>query len=157
MMDEIWVHKLDENGNEVWKYPGETVQLTDSFVRLRASFDRDDITVGPLRLNCNDTFMETFYFNRWYNVFEVFDPKHMQFKGWYCNIARPAWMDGQHLYAEDLALDLVVLPDGRREILDQDEFEELEIPEADRLKALRTLNSLQEQAANRSGIFADSA
>jgi protein associated with RNAse G/E len=151
---EIWVHKLDENGQEVWKYPAEIIEQTELYIRLRASFDRDDISVGQLRLRLNDTFIETFFFDRWYNVFEVFAAQDKHFKGWYCNIARPATMEGQHLYAEDLALDLVVLPDGSQEILDQDEFEQLEIPEAHRMKALQTLQSLQKQASNRSGIFA---
>ncbi len=155
MIESIRVHKLDEHGQEVWSYPAEVLDQNPSFLRLEARFDRNDIAVGSLLLRENDRFIETFFFNRWYNIFEVFDGENERFKGWYCNITRPAWIEGAHLYAEDLALDLVVTPDGRFEILDQDEFDQLEISEEDRLQALRALHLLQEQALSSSGIFED--
>lgn len=155
MNDRVWVHKQDEHGNRVWKYPARSIQLTPTHIRLEARFDRDDVAVGPLFLERDDIFIETFFFDRWYNIFEVFSRDGEQFKGWYCNIARPARMDGQHLYAEDLALDLVVMPDGRHAILDEGEFENLEIPEQDRAHALHALHDLQKQVTKRSGIFAN--
>lgn len=153
MTRKIWVHKLNENGEEVLKYPGNLVEQTDSSIRVQALFDRDNVAVGSLLLSRGDTFIETYYFNRWYNTFAVFENESGRFKGWYCNITRPARAEGKHIYAEDLALDLVVRPDGSHEILDQDEFKDLEIPESDRLQALQTLHKLQEQAKNREGIF----
>jgi predicted RNA-binding protein associated with RNAse of E/G family len=155
MNEQIRVHKLDEHGQEVWSYPAEVLEQNPTRLRLEARFDRSDIAVGPLLLRQNDRFIETFFFDRWYNIFEVFDGENSRFKGWYCNIARPAWLEGEHLYAEDLALDLVVTPDGHFEILDRDEFDRLELSEVDRLQALRALHLLQEQALTRSGIFAD--
>ncbi|MGD8632387.1 MAG: DUF402 domain-containing protein [Anaerolineales bacterium] len=154
MNQEIWVHKLDEKGQEVWRYPAEILEQAGSRIRLEARFDREDTAVGPLLLKRNDTFIETFFFDRWYNIFEIFDGKSGGFKGWYCNITRPAWMEDRHLYAEDLALDLVVMPDGTYEIQDQEEFERLQIPEEDRMQALRVLHTLQSQAEERSEIFA---
>lgn len=155
MKERIWVHKLDEHGQEVWRYPAEVIEQSAVYIRLEARFDREDFAVGPLLLRKNDWFIETFYFDRWYNIFEVFDREDHRFKGWYCNIARPAWIEGTQLYAEDLALDLIATPEGPIEVLDQEEFEQLEISEADRLKALKTLEMLKDQATNRSGIFAD--
>lgn len=155
MKEEIWVHKLNEIGQEVWRYPGEVLEWADASIRLKASFDRANTRVGPLLLKRNDTFIETFFFDRWYNVFAVFDGVSGEFKGWYCNIARPAWIEEQHLFAEDLALDLVVLPDGTQEALDWDEFERLEISEQDRMQALKTMRSLQIQARQHSDFFSD--
>jgi hypothetical protein len=155
MTKEILVHKLNENGEEVWKYPGTLVEQTESSIRLEARFGRDDVAVGSLFLSRGDTFIETFYFDRWFNTFAVFENESGRFKGWYCNITRPAWVEGKHIYAEDLALDIVVLPDGSYEILDREEFEDLQISELDRLRALQTLHGLQEQAVNRIGVFAD--
>jgi predicted RNA-binding protein associated with RNAse of E/G family len=154
MTKKILVHKLNENGEEVLKYPGTLIEQTDSSIRVQALFDRDDVVVGSLLLSRGDTFIETYYFDRWYNTFAVFENESEKFKGWYCNITRPARVEGKHIYAEDLALDLVVQPDGSHKILDQDEFEELQISEVDRLHALQTLHELQEQAKNREGIFA---
>ena len=156
MTSDIQVHKLDEKGVEVWAYPAATLERSNSFIRLEARFDRDDVSAGPLLLEREDLFVETFFFDRWYNVFEVFDHASGEFKGWYCNISRPARVEGQHLYAEDLALDLVVTPDGSYQVLDQNEFEQLQLTEEDRLQALQTLHRLQEQAINRSGMFATS-
>lgn len=154
MTNEIQVHKLDENGVELWAYPAAMLERSNSFVRLEARFDREDVSAGPLRLKREDRFVETFFFDRWYNIFEVFDHASGEFKGWYCNITRPARLEGQHLYAEDLALDLVVTRDGTHQILDRHEFEQLQLAEDDRLQALQTLHTLLSQAINRSGMFA---
>ena len=43
----------------------------------------------------------------------------------------------------DLALDLIVFPDGRQLVLDKDEFTSLEIPEHIRRNALSALTDLQ--------------
>ena len=60
----------------------------------------------------------------------------------------PAWLEGNHLYAEDLALDLVVMPDRRMTVVDQAEFENLTIPTVERIKALEALDELMELARN---------
>lgn len=148
------VHKLDEKGAEVWSYPARCIEQTDAFIRLEASFDREDVVVGPLRLQREDTFLETFYFKRWFNVFEIYERGSRRFKGWYCNIARPAWIEANHLYAEDLALDLVVTSAGQIEILDRDEFDRLDLTEEDRQQAQDTLQLLEQQAVKQAGIFA---
>jgi predicted RNA-binding protein associated with RNAse of E/G family len=45
-------------------------------------------------------------------------------KGWYCNITRPAHIDGDVITSEDLELDLYVSPDRTTVLrLDEDEFE----------------------------------
>jgi predicted RNA-binding protein associated with RNAse of E/G family len=153
MIDQLWVHKLDENGMEIWRYPARPILKTDDYIRLEARFDQDDTNVGPLLICRNDRFIETFYFERWYNIFEVFNAEATKFKGWYINIARPAWLHGEHLYAEDLALDLVVTSDGRHAVLDEEEFEGLAISPDDRQQAIMTLHTLQSEAIERSGIF----
>lgn len=147
------MHKLDESGNEIWKYPAHILHRTDFYIRLEAHFDRDVVQVGPLVLHRGDKFIETYYFNRWYNIFEVFDGEGAFFKGWYCNITRPAVMEEQELYAEDLALDLVVMPDGTQEVLDEQEFEGIELSADDRVQALRALHTLQTQVIEKTGIF----
>jgi predicted RNA-binding protein associated with RNAse of E/G family len=63
-------------------------------------------------------------------------------KGWYCNIVRPARLEPEHIWSVDLALDLVVLPDGRWVVVDQEEFRKLELPEWDCLNALAALRQL---------------
>jgi protein associated with RNAse G/E len=141
-MKEIFIHKLDAAGQEMWQYPGKVISSNAAHIVVEAIFDREWVRIGGLDLKRGDRFVETFYFDRWYNIFAVYDASGRHFKGWYCNITRPAWLEANHLYAEDLALDLVVHPDRSFIILDEDEFKELALPEHERLRARAALDEL---------------
>jgi hypothetical protein len=54
----------------------------------------------------------------------------------------------------DLGLDFVVLPDRSSAVLDEVEFEQLDLSEADRAAALASLQDLQQLAQNQAGPFA---
>ncbi len=151
----ITVHKLDARGAETWRYAGRLLEQTDSAVRLEAVFDRPDADLAGLQLRRGDRFVETFYTDRWYNVFAVHDADDDRLKGWYCNVTRPARLspDGRHLYAEDLAIDLIVFPDGRWQVLDEEEYAALDIPLEERRHALRALAELQAMAMGQRGPF----
>jgi protein associated with RNAse G/E len=149
----ITVHKLDAEGREVWQYQGTLREKSDSRVTLEARFDREDIEFHGLHLRMGDRFIETFYSDRWYNIFAVFDVDDDRLKGWYCNITRPAHIKEYHVYAEDLALDLIVTPDGEMLVLDEDEFAALPLTPADRKRALNALEELKTLAVTRSGPF----
>ncbi len=147
MKKPITVHKLNESGREVWRYEGTVLERTPNSVRLEARFDRDDIDFHGLNLRRGDRFVETFFSDRWYNIFSIYDTDDDHHKGWYCNIARPAKIETGHVYAEDLALDLIVLPNGSFWVLDEDEFTDLRISPEDRQRALETLDHLKALAA----------
>ena len=69
-----------------------------------------------------DHFYEHYYTAHWYNIFEVRGAAGL-LKGWYCNVTRPAQIDGDTITSEDLELDLFVAPDRVRMLrLDLDEF-----------------------------------
>jgi hypothetical protein len=154
--DTITVHKLDHRGREVWQYPGLAIERTPSELTLEAYFDRDDQTIGGLSLRRGDRFIETYFNDRWYNIFAVYDGREGALKGWYCNMARPARIEPGHVFAEDLALDLIVDRLGRWVVLDQDEFERLEIPSQDRAHAIEALEELQRLAAAHNPPFVPS-
>ncbi|MCJ7512380.1 MAG: DUF402 domain-containing protein [Anaerolineales bacterium] len=149
------VHKLDAAGREVWHYPGEVLEASASHIVLLAFFDREDTAFNGMQLRRGDRFVETYYNDRWYNIFAIHDVETAAFKGWYCNFARPATIDSHSLTCEDLALDLLVFPDGRMAVLDLEEFEALQIPAAERQRALQALDELQALARQRQGPFAD--
>ena len=44
-------------------------------------------------LRRGDRFIETYYTDRWYNIFEIHAREDDRLKGWYCNIAKPAVME----------------------------------------------------------------
>jgi predicted RNA-binding protein associated with RNAse of E/G family len=153
MTSSVTVHKLNENGQEVWRYRGEVLERTYNSITLRAHFDHDDLDLHQLQIRRGDRFIETFYSDRWYNIFAIYDVDDDHHKGWYCNIARPARLEPQDVYADDLALDLIVTPEREFAVLDEDEFEALEISPEDRRQALDTLGELKAMAANSSGPF----
>jgi predicted RNA-binding protein associated with RNAse of E/G family len=152
MTKNITVHKLNERGEEVWRYTGDLLERTPTRVTLAARFDRERIDVGGLILQHGDRFLETYYSDRWYNIFDVSD-RLGRFKGWYCNVTRPARIEDGHVYAEDLALDLVVLPDGTSRVLDEDEYAALALSDDDRRQASQALASLRALVSTRSGPF----
>lgn len=147
MNEQVTVHKLDHTGVELWTYSGVFVARGDGYAVLEASFDREWAEVGFLKLSKGDRFVESYYADRWYNVFEVHAAGSDRVKGWYCNVGRPARIEPADIYYEDLALDLIVSPKGEIEVLDEDEFAALDLPESDARQARRALELLQERAA----------
>ena len=153
MNDQIVVHKLDEKGQEVWRYSGQLMQKSETSITLEASYDHQDEDFHGLRLRQGDRFVETFFSDRWYNVFVVYDVESDMLKGWYCNITRPAYIEAGHVHAEDLALDLVVLPDGTWKVLDEEQFAELDLKLEERQQALNAITELQTLVVRRRGPF----
>jgi uncharacterized protein len=143
----ITVIKNDHTGREVWRYEGVTVQRRLQHVVLEAIFNRDDMDLGYTVFRRGDRFVEWFYADRWYNVFEIHDRDDDHIKGWYCNFTRPAHLTDGRVEADDLALDLWVGQDHTKQILDRDEFDSLPIPDSDRRQvelALQTLLSVHD-------------
>jgi hypothetical protein len=90
-----------------------------------------------------DRFIETFYTDRGYNIFEIYDRDDAGLKGWYCNVCQPAIIkDGTVSYV-DLALDLWVSVKGKQTVLDEDEFSQLNLDAKVRQEALKSLAELK--------------
>lgn len=136
------VRKLDEAGQLVWRYSGRLLEEREGERVLEAIFDRETVRLGPLELRRGDRMIEHFYSDRWYNIFEIRDPKE-GLRGWYCNIARPAQFTPQAIIQEDLALDLVVTLSGKMKLLDQEEFDELPLNPDERRQAEDALDQLK--------------
>jgi hypothetical protein len=153
----VVVHKLDHHGNETWRYEGQILEEDEQRRVLIAIFDRDDVEIYGLRLRRGDTFIETFYTNRWYNVFAIYDVDDGQHKGWYVNLARPAEFESGHIYADDLALDLVIDPAGTINIADEDEFEALDLPQRERRQVWAAVNEIEALVAQGLEPFATRA
>ncbi len=153
MNEKIVVHKLDEKGAEVWRYSGRLLERTERSILLEARYDNEDQDFHGLMLRKGDRFVETFYDDRWYNVFAIFDVHTDVLKGWYCNVTRPAKIEAGHVYAEDLALDLVVLPDGKWKVLDEEQFADQDLTLEERQHALNAITELQTLVTRRARYF----
>ena len=153
MTERVIVRKLDAEGGEVIRYPGQVVRQTENSLVLEAFYEMEDIEFPGLTFRRGDRFLETHYRNRWYNVLAIHDVDSGLLKGWYCNLARPATIEDGFVSAEDLALDLVVQLDGTWHVLDEDEFANLKLDEADRTKVESALEELKRYAESLAGPF----
>jgi len=142
-MSEVVVIKLDTQRQERWRYSGQVMQYAPDAVLLEAYFDREDFDFHGLPFKRGDRFVEVYFSERWYNIFEIYDRDDGSLKGWYCNVTRPAEIEAGVIRYVDLALDLLVFADGRQLVLDEDEFGALEIDEHERVQARRALAELQ--------------
>jgi uncharacterized protein len=122
MTEKIIVDKLDPGGKLKWRYEGEVIERGENWLKLEAFFDHDNIRVADISLKRGDRFVETYYCDRWYNIFEIHDRENDALKGWYCNITRPAAIGKDNVEYVDLFLDLWVSADGRQTVLDEEEF-----------------------------------
>ena len=143
-MDEITVIKLNMAGAETWRYGGHVLKRTPSSLLIEAEFNREDVLFHGVLLKRGDPFIEIYYSDRWYNIFEIHDRDSGDIKGWYCNVTRPAVFDGSEIRFVDLALDLLVYPDGRQLTLDEDEFEQLNPDVELRSRAYAALEELKQ-------------
>ncbi len=155
----VTVHKLSPAGETLLTWTGRVLAHTAREVVLEATFTRGPMDLGYVTLRPGDHFVEHFYADRWYNVYAIYDRPGGLFKGWYCNITRPATITagpdgGLVVRAVDLALDYFVQPSGREFVLDEAEFEALRLSPDEAAAARAALDELRRLAAQRAGPFA---
>ena len=143
MLNDVVVIKRNIDGQETWRYDGRILERGQNWLLLEAFFNRQDTPFHGIVLANGDRFLETYYSDRWYNIFEIHDRLSGDLKGWYCNVTRPALFEETQVSYIDLALDLLVYPDQTQLVLDEDEFARLPIDPSTRLKALAALQELQ--------------
>jgi hypothetical protein len=130
-MNDLIVYKLDVGGRVVWQYPARVLERGPKSIRLEAFFNRADLDLGYTTFKRGDRFIEHFYSDRWFNIFAVYDRDSSIFKGWYCNVCKPAAIEEVAVSCVDLALDVWVTPDGQTAVLDEDEFVALSLTDAE--------------------------
>ena len=141
---DLWVIKRNVAGEETWRYPARLLRRKPGAVLIEAFFNRPDTPFHGIILGQGDRFIEAYYSQRWYNLYEIHDRHDDSLKGWYCNVTLPAQIDEHSISYVDLALDLLVYPDGKQLVLDEDEFAELDINPDVRRQARDALKALQD-------------
>lgn len=144
----IKVQKKNPAGEVTYEYEGVLLSRDGNSITLEALFNREDMPFMDVVLKKGDRFVEHYYTDRWYNIFAVYDRDDGQIKGWYCNIGKPALIDDGVVSYVDLALDLWVSVNGKQTVLDEDEFEKLDLNEELSAGALNGLNELKLLAKN---------
>jgi hypothetical protein len=139
----IVVQKKNPAGEVTYQYEGVLLKRDENSVTIEALFDRDDRPFMDTTLKKGDRFVEFYYSDRWYNIFEIHDRDDGQVKGWYCNVGMPAVIEHGVVSYVDLALDLWVSVNGRLTVLDEEEFAELDLSEKLSMGALSGLEELK--------------
>jgi uncharacterized protein len=143
-MEPITVIKRNFAGEETFQYSGVLLEKGENFVCLEARFNRADMPFQGVVFKTNDRFVEVFYTDRWYNIFEIHDRDDDRLKGWYCNLGRPMVWDAPGVISYiDLALDLWVTPDGKQAVLDEDEYKSLGLDESTQAQVQAALAALR--------------
>lgn len=127
----------------LYEYEGDELRRDGTSVVLEALFTRDDMPFQDVVFKKGDRFVEYYYTDRWYNIFAIYDRDDGQIKGWYCNVGKPAEFEDGIVSYVDLALDLWVSANGTQTVLDEDEFDALELPDELRARALTGLAELK--------------
>lgn len=126
-----------------WQYDSDVLRHDENSITVEAFFNRDDMPFQEIVLKRNDRFVETFFTDKWYNIFEIYDRDDGALKGWYCNITKPAVIAADSVAYVDLALDLWVSANGRQTVLDEDELEELKLDDELKKKVYEGLQELE--------------
>ncbi len=148
MNNDIIVIKLNTQREETWRYPGRILESDPHSRLVEAFFNRSDLPFHGIILRENDRFVERYYNDRWYNIFEIHDREDDHLKAWYCNVTTPAEFSPGKITYVDLALDLLVYPDGRWLVLDEDEFADLTLDPEIQNQARNALTELISMAQN---------
>ena len=139
----IKVQKKNPAGDVTYQYEGDLVRRDENTIVLEALFDRRDMPFQDIVFKTGDRFLEFYYSDRWYNIFEIHDRDDGQIKGWYCNVGMPAVFEEGIVSYVDLALDLWVSSNGNQTVLDEDEFAQLGLEEEVRAGAMLGLQELR--------------
>ena len=139
----IRVQKKNPEGIVKHEYEGDVLRRDEHSIVLEALFDRADMPFMDVVFKTGDRFVEYYFSDRWYNIFAIHDREDGNIKGWYCNVGKPAVIEDGLVSYVDLALDLWVSQDGTQTVLDEDEFEELNLEENLRAGALQGLEELK--------------
>ncbi|MEZ4670124.1 MAG: DUF402 domain-containing protein [Anaerolineae bacterium] len=152
-MTAIAVEKRNHRSEFVIRYSGERLEYGDNWVCLRAVFERPATSLGFVVFEPGDVFIEWFYADRWYNIFQVHEGDTDAIKGWYCNVTRPAVIDDQLVVSDDLAVDVFITPNGTIILLDEEEFSALNLSSDERMAALRAIQSIRQRVSDRAAPF----
>lgn len=151
----ITVIKQDPQGNAQLRYQGTIIRHLPYGIVLQASWTNPMRDLGYTRFEPGDGFIEYYYTNRWFNVFDIAGAAGTR-KGWYCNITEPAVIFDDRIEQIDLMLDVWVNPEGSHLILDEDEFSASTIlTERQRRGAEAGLQALLHMLKARQEVFSD--
>jgi len=124
LTETVTVTKLNWRGEPVYSWQGEVNAREGGHIVLRAVWRGPGTArvAGGVVFELGDVFYEHYYKGRPYGLWQVLTPDETALKCWYCNISTPAELRDGAITFGDLLLDVLLLPDGRRQVLDRDDL-----------------------------------
>jgi uncharacterized protein len=119
---EVIINSRKFDGSISKSWAGELIEENSSLLLYRGVFDRDVIHEHLGLIECGTISYEYFWLDRWYNIFR-FHKADGTFRNFYCNIAMPPTVNEDLIDFVDLDIDMIVDPNGRFVIHDEDEYE----------------------------------
>lgn len=142
-----------------FSYPVQVLRWRPCHVIVSGVFGPEVEGRSPI-FRPGDVTMEFFWTDRWWNVIAGYRPDSGELTGYYCNVAKtPRWSAGDDpvIAYTDLDLDLIVFPDGRIELHDEDEFVDyaarFAYPERIIARARRTVDEMTARIERRAHPF----
>ncbi len=122
--DLVTVTKLNWRGEIVYSWQGDVQAHKSNYVLIRA------VWRGPGTVELGHgvvfapgcVFYEHYDAAKPYGLWQVYTPDESQVVCWYCNIETPAVFGNHAVSFRDLLLDVLVMPDGRCDVLDRDDL-----------------------------------
>jgi uncharacterized protein len=151
----VTISKLGHDRRTIFAWQAEIIERTDECLLVLAPWAarKEPMFLGYTVFEYGDSFLERYYFDRWFSIWEVRSHRNGRTKGWYCNICQPVELDGDQLRFVDMELDVFLYPDGRFVILDEDELASAALTEADREAARAGLADCMDLILNRKPPF----
>jgi protein associated with RNAse G/E len=112
--------KYDGSIRRSWKC--ELVSRDDYRIDLVGAFEHQVEHPDLGVIEAGTVSYERFFFNRWFNYF-TFEQPAGTLRNYYINICMPPEIGDDSIDYVDLDIDLIIWPDGRKEVLDTEEFE----------------------------------
>jgi len=148
------IHKRDHLGQEITQYSGVVLAEGQTWLILEAQFNiPGEQDAGYTVFRFNDRFVERYFTDRWYSIWEMHDVSDDRLKGWYCNICRPVTITETDVIYDDLALDVWVARDGTIQVLDEDEFGALNLDAESHAQALAAVSQIRALVEGRVAPF----
>ncbi len=152
-MTHVLVRKLNSTGQVVISYDGDIVDRSETSIVLAATWSRPLLDLGYTVFEPGARFLEWFFTDRWYNIFQIHGVAG-DLRGWYCNVAAPAVISETEIDCRDLYLDLWVTASGDTLLLDEDEFNaDLLLDDETRTHALAAVHELRAMVQHRAPPF----
>jgi predicted RNA-binding protein associated with RNAse of E/G family len=117
----------------IFSWTGEVLEQSEGEIVVLALWTtrQKPMLLGYTVFEHGDSFVEHYYWGKWYSIWEVRSHRNGRVKGWYCTICRPIEVEDDQLRFVDMELDVYVYPDGRFVILDEDELLASGLPESE--------------------------